>query len=226
MKIYFFAFTMIAASQTVVGAHAPPESVEMQVYKLRYGDAVERAGAAKSLGTLGVSAAPAVPALVQILGNQDSIAIGDAVDALVHIGPAAVPALVQALESTDVRLRHQAAVVLSRIEPTDPAAVKALVKALKDPSAAIRRRAALALAGAGRCEKPEDGVVVGLISALADRDGTVRVSAAVALGDIGTDAKEAAKPLSQLLSDKDAGLRTAATEAIRKITASKPNRTP
>ena len=48
------------------------------------------------------------------------------------------------------------------------------------------------------------------------------VCAAVALGNIGTDAKDAAVPLSQLLKDDDARLRVAATGAIRKITTPKP----
>ena len=217
-----FIILSLAAANSTTTAQAPPDSVATQIRRLRSGDVVDRSRAAKALGAMGVAAEPAVPALVQALRDENSIFVGDVVESLRRIGAPAVPALVQALDGPDAKLRHQAAVALSRIGPTDSAAFKALVKALKDPSANVRRRAALALENAGKVGTFRDGAIMGLIRALADRDGTVRISAAVALGHIGADAREAAGPLSQLLNDDDAELRAAAAEAIREINASRP----
>jgi HEAT repeat protein len=202
-------------------AQKPADPVAAEIQKLVHGDVVDRAHAAKALGTHGASAAAGVPALIRALRDPDSIVVGETVNALRKIGEPALPALVQALQGQDVKLRHQAAVALSRIAPTDPVAVKALIKALKDSSADVRRRAALALENAGKVGNPCVGVVVGLIGALTDRDGTVRMSAAVTLGNIGADAREAAGPLSDLLKDDDARLRAAAADALRKINAVK-----
>jgi HEAT repeat protein len=52
----------------------------------------------------------------------------------------------------------------------------------------------------------------------------VRVSAAVALGNLGGEAKDAAGPLSGLLKDENAQLRSAAGEAVRKITGPSPKK--
>jgi len=226
MNRHIFLIPMVLLLPSGVFGQAPPDPVATLVERLRSGDVVDRSHAAIALGALGAAAAPAAPALVQALGDKNAIVVGNVVEALGRIGSPAVPALLLALEGEDAILRHQSAVVLSKIEPTDPIAVKALIKALKDPSAHVRRRAALALENAGKAGKPREGVVVGLIAALADRDGTVRMSAAVALGNIGADAKEAAGPLSQLAKDDDAKLRAIAGEALRKIMAPKPHDEP
>jgi HEAT repeat protein len=206
------AFTFDTA---ILFAQSATSPLATNVQRLQFGDAVDRSHAAKALGELGASAAPAASHLVQALRDPDPFVTRAATDALCRIGVAATPPLLRALEGGDARWRHHAAVALSRIGPTDPVAVKALIKSLKvDPSAEVRRRAALALDKGG---KPGDGVLTALIGALKDCDSTVRISAAVALGDFGAEAKDATGPLSDLLKGDDSKLNKAARDALHKI---------
>lgn len=69
--------------------------------------------------------------------------------ALGRIGKPAVPQLVQALQSTNPTLRHQAADTLARIGPSAAEAVPALVQAMDDPDPLVRKAAARALGQIG-----------------------------------------------------------------------------
>jgi hypothetical protein len=79
----------------------------------------------------GAAGAPAVPALIQALGDSDWDVRRAAAEALGKLGdPQAVPALIQALGDSDVGVRRAAAEALGKIG--DPQAVPALIQALGD----------------------------------------------------------------------------------------------
>lgn len=69
-----------------------------------------------------------------------------ALEALVALGPGAVPTLTQTLAAGDRIAREQAARALGRIGPAASAAIPALTRALQDPHPWVQKEAAAALA--------------------------------------------------------------------------------
>jgi HEAT repeat protein len=123
--------------------------------------------------------APAVPALIQALGNSDSAVRRAAAEALGAIGdPQAIPALIQALGDDWGNVRFAAAEALGKLG--DPQAVPALIQALGDDWGNVRFAAAEAL---GKLGDPQ--AVPALIQALGDSGWDVRCAAAEALGKLG-----------------------------------------
>ena len=148
----------------------------------------------------GAAGAPAVPALIQALGDSDrdvrraaatrarlrANSQGDsgwdvrraAAEALVKIGTPAVSPLIQALGDRSENVRAAAAWALGDLG--DPQAIPALIQALGDQSENVRWAAAWALGDLG-----DPQAVPPLIKALRDRSENVRCAAAWALGAIG-----------------------------------------
>lgn len=84
-------------------------------------DAAERRKAAESLGQLGASAYPAVPALIEALADADAGVRRAAAQALGRMGPqadAAIPALTAALADPDTGVRESAAQALAALGET------------------------------------------------------------------------------------------------------------
>jgi HEAT repeat protein len=105
------------------------------------------------LGEIGPRAAPAVPALVEVLKREQvfrplrnppasAVALG-------RIGPAAAPALAALLREPEPRVRAGAVIALGQIGGEAPGKIPALRTALADPEPEVRRAAALALCGLG-----------------------------------------------------------------------------
>jgi HEAT repeat protein len=76
-----------------------------------------------------------------------------AADALGRIGAPAVPALMEALQSSDVQVRVKAADVLGRMGPDANDAVPALIRLLDDPDERVRKTATRALGRIGPSAK-------------------------------------------------------------------------
>jgi FOG: HEAT repeat len=95
----------------------------------------------------GAAGAPAVPALIQALGDDDWGVRRASAEALVKIGTPAVPALIQALGDSDSAVRRAAAEALGELG--DPQAVPALIQALVDDWDDVRWAAAVALGKLG-----------------------------------------------------------------------------
>ncbi len=178
-----------------------------------------RMHAASALVEMGPQAAEATPALIQALKQRNERVAEWAVLILGEIGPAAkdaVPALIDALKGGDWDMRCYAAEALGRIGPAAKAAVPALEEALKDKKDKnVRFYAAEALARLGL---PDRGLPV-LIALLKGKSWILRKYAAMALGEIGAPAKAAIPALREALKDKEADVRNAAAEALKRIQA-------
>ncbi len=133
--------------------------------KLDYDHPLKRAGAAYRLGLLGPRAAAAVPALIDLLGDNrqvdrleigygaDSIGHGsasrmtspglEAANALIEIGDEAVEPLLAALARGDELVRMHAVLALGKIGGLR--AEEAVMGALEDESEYVRRKAAIVL---------------------------------------------------------------------------------
>ena len=181
----------------------------------------------------GAAGAPAVPALIQALGDSNSAVCCAAAEALGKLGdPQAIPALIQALgHDTDpfaddldldavddldldavldaVYRDAVRAVAAEALVKIGTPAVPALIQALRDRSENVRFAAAEAL---GKLGDPQ--AVPALIQALGDSDWYVRRAAAEALVKIGTPAVPA---LIRALGDSDSDVRAVAAWALVKI---------
>jgi HEAT repeat protein len=193
LTVFAFVTAEVSAGQQAPSAKDWSTVIEM----LRSPDPVVRVSVACARNVFNASAAPAIPALVELLedaepvapevcredhrpwwGDEQPITPGEAAArALVHIGSASLDPLIKTLASSTAVARRNAAWALGAID--DANAVDGLVAALKDSDAGVREQAAWALGAIG------DGRAgAGLGLALKDTEARVRRQAAWALGVI------------------------------------------
>ncbi|MFQ5976389.1 MAG: HEAT repeat domain-containing protein, partial [Candidatus Hydrothermarchaeales archaeon] len=211
-----------------------PSDVREKIKKLYSLDARERAYGAYHLGKEGAKAAPAIPFLIGILGDDASLAwswdalvypfrghdLGkptspgeEAANALEEIlekikDPRAVEPLIAALKDEDSDIRERVAEVLGKIK--NPRAVEPLIAALKDENWYVREQAAWAL---GEIKNPR--AVEPLIAVFKDEVLNVRGKAAWALGEIKDP--RAVEPLIATIKAKGWEVRCRAAEALGEI---------
>jgi HEAT repeat protein len=210
--------------------------------------------AAEALRYIGPDAATAAPALVRKLGIRGSeIAIAIAArDALVAIGTAALPSLIQCLESDHKDAREWAMVILAGIGPAAKDAVPALAKLVNLPDHDQTRIAIAALGRIGpgasaaiptlsaayESLKPDDedrkyDVLDALpkigappspriIGDLNDPDPDRRASAVLILSQFGAKARSAAGRLQTLLDDPSPVVRVKAAVALLSVDPANP----
>jgi HEAT repeat protein len=176
--------------------------------------------AARRVAALGPLAQDAAPELIRLLAarmgriDPDEEVRSAAETALAQIGPAAIPALVAALQNSDVLIRSGAANALGRIGSEPDRIVPALVTALGDERVAVRSAAASALKQFGPAAAP---AVPALTCAVRDEYSLVRLCAAETLGAVGTAAANATCALQEASCDDFLAVREAAQAALRRI---------
>lgn len=189
-------------SQTQSTQTVAPVKIQKTIDELRSTDPLRREVAACALRKMGAVAAPAIPALIELLGDNTAIdpekscrkqtAFGNtaqngidvveyspaeaATEALIAIGSPVVSPLLAALHSGQWMVRKNALRVLAFT--TDNRAVDPLIAALGDEAWQVRREAAVSLGS-----YKESRAVEPLIAALADQSWDVRSSAAVSLAN-------------------------------------------
>ncbi|MGB3292062.1 MAG: HEAT repeat domain-containing protein, partial [Phormidesmis sp.] len=135
---------------------------------------------ASAIGSLGAASAAAAPNLIWVIGegsaySEDWAMRDSATQALINIGPRAVPSLIKALDHENTVISARSSFALVEIGSV---AIPALISVLGDPDLEVRRRAAFVLARIG----PE--AVPALLAALQDEDANTRKGASYALGII------------------------------------------
>ena len=162
-----------------------------------------RAAAARALGKLGDP--EAVPALLATLDSRRGVPVGVVTMGLLHIGPAAAPALEQGLHAQDSpAARAISAELLGRLGSLS--AADDLIGALRaDPAPEVRAAAARALGrlGAPRAAAPLEAALI------EEQEPGVRHATAWALGELG-DARGFAGLAGALHSGEHALARLAA----------------
>ncbi|MBS0210452.1 MAG: HEAT repeat domain-containing protein [Planctomycetes bacterium] len=190
------------------------EALPLLIESIKHQNPRVRAAAAHALGELDGLIAPMARAtpLAGLLGDADAQVRMAAIEALISIGPQAIPALTMALQPGPAR--GGAAEVLSQLGPEAKSALPALNAALGDPAADIRAEVLAAIGAIG----PEAGAMVSALSTVLTNDPSpmVRHNAAVALGSINP---LAGKPALQKAakSDADDAVRNAAQKALDKL---------
>jgi hypothetical protein len=137
-----------------------------------------REHAAALLADVGRPAAPAVPALMERLHDEDDGVVFWAEEALREIAQPAVTVLASSLADESPEVRACAAEGLRVLGNRAAAGVPGLTKCLRDADPRVRRSAALALAAIGRPAAP---AVPELRRLLEDEDAYVRAAAGDAL---------------------------------------------
>jgi HEAT repeat protein len=175
-----------------IGADAVPLLLE----KLPSDARAERA-VFLALERMGPAAAPAIPVLSTAAKDGDRC--DAASPALGSIGPQAVPALLEALESPDWRVRWRAALALDQTGADQQVLVPVFVRLLRDDDSVVRQAAAGGLWHPG----PAVGEAVpALIEALKDGAGYARRQAVDSLGFIGPEARSAVPALTRMLEEE------------------------
>jgi HEAT repeat protein len=175
-------------------------------------------GAATALGLIGQPSEPAVPVLIQALGDSSGVRRA-AVWALGQIGPAAdsaVPGLLAALTDPNEAVRAVAAESLGQVAPFwrgSPAAAAALPGLLR----LLNEEGPLAQPALSALELMGAAAVPALTEALKSDEPAVRAGAATALGRIGAPARPAVAALRGVLEDEHGWVRSAAAHAIRQM---------
>lgn len=225
------AICLVAIAMPSVHARQTPTAKEFSavIDMLRSPDPVVRTGVACSRKVFNASATAAIPALIDMLDDDEPVAPevcredgrpwwGDdrrpitpgqeAARALTRIGAASFDPLVKVLASTGPVARRNAAWALGALD--DQRAVPPLVAALKDAEQSVREQTAWALGAIddARAVQP-------LIGALRDASPAVRRQTAWALGAL--DDAAAVDALVAALKDSDARVREQAAWALGAI---------
>jgi HEAT repeat protein len=173
-----------------------------------------RSTAARALGTFGV---PALPVLIDLLGDSDLDVRVQAVSSLGRLGAVAqpaAPALVRALDDPSVRLRRAAVLALGAITPVSDETLEAIIRSLADPDTAVQDNATWALRSLG-------GRAVPALTRAMHGDlpqvrlaATAVIATGLALRSLGPLPKETLAQLAQALADPDPDIRATAARAL------------
>jgi HEAT repeat protein len=186
------------------------------VQSLKDEDALVRSAAAQAIASLPPAPEITLPLLEAGLRDADETALHHALDALAAIGPAATPALINALKHE--KLRGHVAYIIGRIGPDAAAATPELVKLIADKDEHVSLEAIIALANIGPGAKD---AVPTLIKALSQSDHPHAHAAAYALGRIGPDAAAAEATLVGLLDNSDRKLALVSAWALAQMRPAK-----
>ncbi|MCC6695862.1 MAG: HEAT repeat domain-containing protein [Candidatus Hydrogenedentes bacterium] len=170
---------------------------------------------ARALGAIGPSAVAGVPELIEGFSNVGPwVTYDTAKEALVRIGPEAVPVLKDTLYGDDARLAEGAAEVIGLIGRQSDDVVPLLVAVLRDDQLKQSELAAKSLGIVGPRAR---AAVPALIEAMKRGAPGSRTMVAEALGHIGPAAKDAAPQLMDELKSSRAESRRVAAYALAEI---------
>jgi HEAT repeat protein len=136
----------------------------------------------------------------------------DAAEALVQVGPEAVPILVQMLKDERRGRTRAAATALAKLGSDASGAVRALRDVCHDPRPTVRRAVIDALGNIDPLSTQDL-----LLGALKDPAWSVREAAVQALGKPGFPRTEAILALLKMTKDKDLDVREAAVDVLKRI---------
>jgi peptidoglycan/xylan/chitin deacetylase (PgdA/CDA1 family) len=176
--------------------------------------AADRQRARLGFQILGPAAHGVVPELAHHLFSNHPAVADAAFQTLADLkAPAAVPALVGALTSSNEFLHLAAVVTLGELRHQAASTLPELEAKLTAPDATLRAAAARAI---GQIAVPTENTVSALSQCLSDGNAEVRTAAAQALGFLGTHA-EAALPLLQALPESEESFRRPIARAILRV---------
>ncbi len=206
------------ASRALVDLRADPDVLMPQLMKLLRSSKPDVAP--DVLNVLASRGEAAIPGLIEVLEVKElKESHPRAAAILARFGPnakAAVPALIQVVQSGDPLTRHEALLALGAIGPAAKSAVPAAVKALQDLDPNVRYSACYAL---GKMGPPAMAAKPPLQQVLADSDPFLSLVAAWALARIDPDCSDTAPKsvplLMRALEDPEPMIRLEAATSLR-----------
>jgi HEAT repeat protein len=185
-------------------------------------DSMLPSAAVESLKALGPAARLAIAELEKILeahkpphSMDGYTAWHNAVEALSHLGPEAVPILMKAVAKIQgEHVRWELIQALGNFGADGVSTIPSLIAWTHDPDSWVRLGAVNAL---GRIRQEPAVVIQALVQALEDSDVLVRRDAAIALGRFGSQATETVPALIRMLEDPVWQARTGAVCGLGKI---------
>ena len=156
----------------------------------------------------------AVPGLIEALQTGPEKVRLSASHALCAMGEPAVPALVEAAGDAREETRVQAVDTLGNMGRAARKSVGTLARALEDDSVQVRRRAAEAL---GTMNREAVAALPALVRALGDEDVSVRGGTSLTLARMGPAARDALPVLTEALNDENWYVRGNALESLSRI---------
>jgi len=204
-----------AVALSSIGAEAK-DAIPALIESLEDKDPNLRNWAAAALGSMAPESKSAIPALIKSLAKEDLGSTqgrgSSTIEALSRFGPAAVPALNEALKNPNVKIRASAAGSLTLIGTAAKGAISGLILALRDKHPLVRQNAGSALVRVGAEAVPA------LVEALKDNDPVTRAAAAEILGQMGPPTASSAVPaLTKAMGDENEHVRKAASQAYKKF---------
>ncbi|MCH7969661.1 MAG: HEAT repeat domain-containing protein, partial [Chloroflexi bacterium] len=158
--------------------------------------------AAFALGQIGHEPQALCQTLVGMLSDGEPSVSSTAADALVAIGAAAVPAVCQATQSENPKVRRQALLILRRIHTTEAIAITAVRRLLADDDDSVREQAYKNLVAMNAITVEE------FIRALRDENRSIVVAATKCrVSKFGKEATAVVPELARLIEGDDAMLR-------------------
>jgi len=241
-----YAVTTAAGALPTIDLSAARQVMDAWLPRLQDSNPQMRRDAAATLGALGPTAKPAVPAFVLLLNDQDTVVRERATRALGSIGlpiDAVMRGLMQALRDPEGTVRHAAVSQFSFSGFSSPKSLAVLRDLMKDSDRTVARLAQSAVASAERPTQvsvysmmlnqgtnrtytlhqlaklgPHAAEAVpGIAAILTTEQPLERYLAACALEEIGPAAKESAPALQRVLQDTDPIVREAAVAALQSI---------
>jgi HEAT repeat protein len=185
-------------------------------------DPKRRERAMKVLGKVGPEAAPAVPALVDLLKDRDAKVRTESLFTLAAIGPkasAAIGPATAALADTDRDVMLTAGYFLDKMGSEAKAAAPALRKLLESKDELVQITGVHALLAVDPANPDNAKMAVPVMTAaLKNPLAFIRGEAAMTLGDLGKAAAGALPALEAIQQkDENSEVRAAAAEAVKKI---------
>lgn len=190
-----------------IGKESIPELIEALNIENRW----TRECCAEALATIG---ADAIAPLIKFLNGKSQPGHAIATEALGKMGlkaKAAIPTLLETLESQESTLRYGSVCALGQIGLANPATIKALTERLKDKNKIIQWAAATAI---GQLKPKPEAAIPELLLALQSDNESLQCAAAEALGKLGRPAKKAIPTLIEMLGHPRQRQRSSATKAL------------
>jgi HEAT repeat protein len=197
-----------------LGAGAKP-SVPNLISALSDGDLGVCKETVRAFRWISAGAVEAIPALAETMKHhRDPEVRDDAGYALGEIGQKSVPSLLTALHDNDPKMRKRAALAIGWIKPPQKELIPELLLATKDEVPDVREWAINSLTSIDLNDvRTQTALRIGL----RDESSIVRAGCAYACRGQAPAAEPFVKDLTPLLSDKDAGVRSNAIDALLRI---------
>jgi HEAT repeat protein len=220
-RFAFWTAGSLLAATFLTSLHAGPDAEPVQdgkplskwVQQLKSPNKEERQRAAETLGKLASKARSAAPALLAAVQEKEGGEVNEAAaNALIQMGPAVVPLLIQAMWGEDHKTRKVAIFLLGKMDGNARPAIASLLEVLKDDDLLIRLFAVRALG-----DLRARSAIPALLSLLEKNDPRFRRHILAALMQINVEAETIVPILSTWLQAQDEDQRLDAANALAEL---------